>query len=132
MPKRREIVEAALAPRGLDYAPGSILGRAAGRSRKQPDNEFEALQAAPPGCEPEASREEVEALREAIIDAYDSLSEKERFVCDAELFERLSLSQVGERIARSKTQSRRIRVKAMEHLRELLKDHPLVKERLRG
>lgn len=73
----------------------------------------------------------MEALREAIIDAYDQLTEKEKFVCDSELFERLSLSQVASRIGRSKTQSRRIRMQAMAKLAVILKDHPLVVARLR-
>jgi len=122
MPRRREL-----------FIEPALLEATSGPSKDRPLDEYEALQAAPPGVEPEASREEMEALREAIVHAYDTvLTEKERFVCDSELFERLSLSQVATRIGRSKTQSRRIRMQAMAKLAEALKDHPMVMERLRG
>jgi RNA polymerase sigma factor (sigma-70 family) len=120
MPRRREL-----------FVDPTLLEAASGPSRDKAHNEWAALSQAPPGVEPEASHQEMEALREAIIDAYDTLTEKERFVCDSELFERLSLSQVATRIGRSKTQSRRIRMQAMAKLAEALKDHPLVVARLR-
>jgi RNA polymerase sigma factor (sigma-70 family) len=120
MPRRREL-----------FVDPTLLEAASGPSRARVSTEWEALSQAPPGVEPEAAHQEMEALREAIIDAYDQLTEKERFVCDSELFERLSLSQVASRIGRSKTQSRRIRMQAMAKLAVILKDHPLVVARLR-
>jgi len=76
------------------------------------------------------SVEELLPLREAIVGAFDVLSEYEAYVVDASHFRGLSVRAIGRELGRSKSSVFRARQRAFRKLANALVDNPLVRERL--
>jgi RNA polymerase sigma factor (sigma-70 family) len=97
----------------------------------RPTSALAALLEAAPHAEVDLSREELLPLRDVIQDALDdALTERERFIFDAIVIERLSLRGLGAITSLSKSQVDRIYKGALAKLRDALQDHPTVKEYL--
>lgn len=97
---------------------------------ERPDTILQALMETPPGTTPEESLEELQPLREIIVDAIDRLTEQQRFIIDAVNSERISLADLGHRLGVSKTHAKRLRDEAYSALRADLIYHPMIQERL--
>jgi len=74
--------------------------------------------------------EQYEPLRERLLDAIDSLSERDRIIFDGCFIERLTIRECGERLCIPKSTVWNRRNSITKHLRNLLQDDPLVKEYL--
>jgi hypothetical protein len=97
---------------------------------ERPDTPIQALMEAAPGDTPIESLEELQPLRELIVDAIDSLTEQQRFIVDAVNSERISLAELGTRLGVSKTHAKRLRDEAYSALRAALIYKPAIQERL--
>lgn len=94
-----------------------------------PDTPLQALMEAAPGCEPERSMEEIQLIREAVVDCWTTLSTKDAFILNAYDSERLSYSKLGKRLGCSKSQAEREHKAAYARLAPLLRSQPVIQER---
>lgn len=105
-----------------------------GESTKVPDrpiNELDALMRCAPGDTPEQTLGQVQAFREAVVDAIEALTPEQRFVIEAIHSERLSIRQLAARLGvKSEGHCHRIVKAAQAALRTQLSLQPLVRERL--
>ena len=79
-----------------------------------------------PGEEPEQSMLELFALKEAIADAFDVLTEEEVWVFNAVVSEGLSYRTIGRQLNASKSSVFRTKKRAVRKLQHALKNHPVV------
>lgn len=63
--------------------------------RRAPDSELQALMESVPGETVEDSRDERYELLHAVLDALDSLSEREQYIFAAHTYERLSIRKIA-------------------------------------
>lgn len=96
----------------------------------RPINEYDALLRAAPGDEPEESEAEVQAVREAVADCLDLISDQHRFILEAIHSERLSMRELGHRLGVGKSQAQRLVQQAQYALQEILQLHPIIRERI--
>jgi predicted DNA-binding protein (UPF0251 family) len=96
-----------------------------------PINEFDALLRTAPGDSPDVTVAELQELREVIAEAIEGLSDEHRFVIDAINSERLSYSELAQRMGISKTTAHTRMQSAMAALRTPLLSHPLIRGRIR-
>jgi DNA-directed RNA polymerase specialized sigma subunit len=113
-----------------------------------PETPMQALMEAAVGAEPETSSIEMLALREAIVDAIDALSERDQWIFNALFIEpgervtspqgfspsdtgHKSLRQVAAELGLSKTQIARERDRILEELQAALIDNPAVQAHLK-
>jgi hypothetical protein len=89
---------------------------------------MEALMWCAPGQEPETSLMEYVELREALMDAFELLSEKDQWLLNELISARTSLRDMGI----PKTSVARHRDAALGKWRDLVKEHPLVIDHLFG
>ena len=102
------------------------------RDKGQPETEIQSLQQAGPHQSPRISSEERFDLREAVVEAIDSLEPLELWLINALLFERLSLRDVEYVLGIPKTTVARKRDKILAKLRLMLEDNPYVREHIYG
>jgi DNA-directed RNA polymerase sigma subunit (sigma70/sigma32) len=95
----------------------------------RPATALEALMSAMPGDEPAESVEEFLPVRDAINECVELLDEQDRFVIEAVFFECVSLDVLGERLGVSKTHAWRLRNAALDKLKIILLQNPVVLER---
>jgi DNA-directed RNA polymerase specialized sigma24 family protein len=112
-----------------EYPSANVGGDA---SRHTPWDPIQALMESAPGDEPAVSKLELLALREAIADAIDSLGEREKWIVNALMVERLSLRCVARQLGMSKTFVAWLRDKAIGELRLSLSKSPAVQAHLHG
>jgi RNA polymerase sigma factor (sigma-70 family) len=98
----------------------------------RPRDELEACMVARPFEEPQTSVAELLPLRDILQDAIDGLPEREAYVLNACIIERLSLREVGEQLSMGKSNVAKIRERALALLREALADTPLIAGYLEG
>lgn len=78
------------------------------------------------------SVEELLPLREAIVDAFDILSDYEAYVIDATHYRGLSVRAIGKELGRSKSSVFRARQRGFTKLANALKNDPAVRGYLNG
>lgn len=96
----------------------------------RPINEYDALLRTAPGETPEATIGEVQALREAIVDATERLTEREQYILTAVHSERLSYSELGQRLGMTKSAAQNAIMRAEDALAEQLLQEPEVQRKL--
>lgn len=99
---------------------------------RRPDTEMQALMEARPFDDPPTSKAELTDIGDLLAEAVDSLDERDRYLFNALVVERVSLRQLGKRLALSKTHIARERERITSVLREKLQGHPLIEEYLGG
>lgn len=99
------------------------------KSQAQPETFFQALMESTDGNIKE-SIEELQPLREAVVDCIEMLSEEDQFIINAVNSERLSFKELGSRLGVSKTHAWRLQQMAYNRLGVLLRMNKLVQERL--
>lgn len=85
---------------------------------------------AAPFMDPEESSQELQPFREAVADCLDLLEEHDRYVIDALNSERVTLQVLGDRLGVSRMHASRLRDSAMGRLRDIMLEHPVIRERL--
>ena len=110
----------------VTFTEGLVSGL--GRSSR-PDTAIEALMSAMPGDEPEESVEEFLPVRDAINECVEMLDEQDRYVVEAIFFECVSLDVLAKRLGVSKTHAWRLRNVALDKLKAILLQSPVVLER---
>lgn len=98
----------------------------------QPSTAIESIQQTAAYKEPRISKEERYLLREAVVEAVDSLEGEDLWIVNALLFERLSLREVERILSIPKTTLARRRDKILVELREKLLENTLVREYIYG
>jgi DNA-directed RNA polymerase specialized sigma subunit len=94
---------------------------------------LEALMQCAPGDEPSAAQGDLYPLREIIQDALeDILTERERFIFDAIVVERVSYRALAERLSLSKSQVHRIQEANRNRLAAHLINNPKIRQHLEG
>ena len=78
----------------------------------------------------EESVEELQPLREAVVDCIEQLSTQDQFIVDAINSEFLSFSQLAARLGVSKPHAWRLKNAAYTRLEMLLKIHPVIRKRI--
>lgn len=94
-----------------------------------PENPLQALMETPPGDSPERSKEEIQAVREAVAECMVSLDPKDVFIINSKDVELLSYRQLGDRLGCSKSQAEREHKAAYKRLATILQSHPIIQER---
>lgn len=95
-------------------------------SRGRPDTPLEALMSCAPGDVEEQSQMELLALKEAIGQAFEVLTDEETWVFDAVVIEGLSYRAVARQLNTSKSSIFRTKQRATRKLRMALENHPAV------
>ena len=93
---------------------------------------LEALMQCAPGDEPVAAQDDLYPLREVIEDAIEMLSEREQYIFNAVVVERLSYRALAARLSLSKSQVHRIQLSNVNRLRTILAENVLVRQHLEG
>lgn len=92
----------------------------------RPDTIVQALMQCAPGDVPETSKEELAALRPILVDAIDALPDRDRYIFDRLIIERVSLRALSKQLGLSKTHLQRERVRITRVLQQELLQHPLI------
>lgn len=99
---------------------------------RRPETPMQALMEAKPFDEPPTSKVELTDIGDVLAAAVDSLDERDRYLFNALVVERVSLRQLGKRLNLSKTHVARERERITALLRERLAGNPLIEEYLGG
>lgn len=96
----------------------------------RPATAMQALMEATPGHEPDTSKEELLDIGDVIADAISDLPERDRYIFNALVVERVSLRRLAVRLSMSKTHMARERDRICAVLREELSEYPIITEYL--
>lgn len=96
----------------------------------KPESIFQALMETPPCLEPEEHSEEIDFVREAIIDAIDSLSDQDKFIVEAVNYERLTYCELGERMGISNAHAWRLKQAAFSRLESKLLENEVIRQKV--
>lgn len=96
-------------------------------SHQHPATWLQALMETPPGGTQATSREELYPVREALADALDLLTERERYIFDAHEIERISYRAIADRLSMGKSQVCDICNDARAKLAAALQDNPVIR-----
>lgn len=110
-------------------ARGAHMGGWFDNNARTPATPMQALMETAPGDEIARSAEEIQQIREAVVDCWQALDQKDSFILGAYDIERLSYSQLAERLGCSKSQAEREHKAAYARLAPFLKAHPIINER---
>lgn len=92
-----------------------------------------ALMECAPGHEPATSQDDLYPLREILQDAIELvLDEREQWVFNAHVVERLSVREIGRQLSLGKSQVHRIYVRCCQKLEDYLYDDPDIHNHLKG
>ncbi len=100
------------------------------RTQTPPMNEYQALMDAAPGEDPEEVLGDRLERAEAVSEVIDRLDPQSKWIIEAVAFERLSFSELGVRLGRSKTQAYRLYKRALEELEHLIRQEDQIMERI--
>lgn len=100
------------------------------RGHRRPETPIEALMMAGIGEDTVESVQELQPLREAVADCIEQLSEQDRFIIDAINSEMISFEELGQRLGVSKPHAWRLTNAAMDRLKLLLLENPIVRKRI--
>jgi RNA polymerase sigma factor (sigma-70 family) len=93
--------------------------------KKRAETPYGALMSCAPGDEPEQSQVELFALKEAIADAFEVLTEEEAWVFNG-VNEGLSYRTIARQLNASKSSVFRTKKRAVRKLQQALQNHPAV------
>jgi RNA polymerase sigma factor (sigma-70 family) len=93
--------------------------------KKRAETPYGALMSCAPGDEPEQSQMELFALKEAIADAFEVLTEEEAWVFNG-VNEGLSYRTIARQLNASKSSVFRTKKRAVRKLQQTLQNHPAV------
>ena len=94
--------------------------------KKRAETPYGALMSCAPGNEPEQSQVELFALKEAIADAFEVLTEEETWVWNGVVSEGLSYRTLARQLNASKSSIFRTKKRAGRKLQHALQNHPAV------
>jgi len=100
------------------------------RGHRRPDTPIEALMMAGIGEDAVESVQELQPLREAVASCIEQLSDEDRFIIDAINSEMISFEELGQRLGVSKPHAWRLTNAAMNRLKLILLENPIVRERI--
>ena len=100
------------------------------RRDRKPMNQMQALMETVLYEEPAMSLDEVDVIKEAIIDAIDSLSDQDRFIINAVNYERLTYVELGERLGMSNAHAWRLTKAAQDKLKTILLENEAIREKV--
>ena len=100
------------------------------RGTRRPETPIEALMQAGIGEDAVESVQELQPLREAVAQCIEQLSDQDRFIIDAINSEMISFEELGQRLGVSKPHAWRLTNAAMDRLKLLLIENPIVRERI--
>lgn len=109
---------------------GWLFDKGASNNPKQPATVLEVLQESAPHATLPMSAEERYQLRELILDTLETLTEKEVWIINALLFEKMSLRRAGFILGIPKTTLARKRDAILRDLQNKLLEHDYIKEYL--
>lgn len=99
-------------------------------NKRRPETPIQALMECAPGDEPELSKLELVAVGEALAEAIDALADRDRFIFDCLVIERMSLRALGRLMSLSKTHVHRERNRILAELRSALAGDPAIQDYL--
>lgn len=97
------------------------------RKSVKPENFIQALMETPPDAEIEESSDVINELREAVIDAIESLSEQDRFIVEAINYEQITYVELGRRMGISNAHAWRLKNAAYEKLQQMLLENEVIR-----
>jgi hypothetical protein len=100
------------------------------RSRATPETDYEALMQAAPHEPIERSVESLLPLRERLTQAFEQLGERDRWIVNSILVERKSIRTTAADLSLAKSHVDRLYKAALNKLRIILEDDPLIMEYL--
>jgi len=108
------------------------LGAVQQASSPRPATAWEALMQCAPGEEPDTAQDDLYPLREIIQDCIEFLTEREQYIFNAIVVERLSYRALSQRMNLSKSQVHRIQLANIQQLRSMLLAHESIRQYLGG
>jgi DNA-directed RNA polymerase specialized sigma24 family protein len=96
------------------------------KSLTRPDTPYQALMEAAPFQPTDISVVEMLEAKEALADAFDTLTAEEQWVLNSLVIEKMSIRELGNQIGAPKTTMARIRDKALGKMRDSLSDNPAI------
>jgi DNA-directed RNA polymerase specialized sigma24 family protein len=96
------------------------------KSPTRPDTPYQALMEAAPFQPTDISVVEMLEAKEALADAFDTLTAEEQWVLNSLVIEKMSIRELGNQIGAPKTTMARIRDKALGKMRDSLSDNPAI------
>ena len=87
---------------------------------QQPENDWQALMEAPPGCEPAAPKTAITELVEIVRDCVEILLPQDQYIVHAMAYEQITYEQLGTRLGVSAPHAWRLKQIAYRHLAEVL------------
>jgi len=88
--------------------------------QEQPENEYQALMEAPPGCEPSTTKSELAELVDIVRECMEFLLPQDLYIVQAVAYERITYEELGERLGISAPHAWRLKQIAYQHLGEVL------------
>ena len=96
----------------------------------QPETAWQALMQTMPNQDAELSKDVPNPIRDAIVDCVEMLSEQDRYIINAIIWEQVTLSVLGSRLGCSTPHASRLRDAAYENLKQLLFMHDTLRKYL--
>jgi DNA-directed RNA polymerase specialized sigma subunit len=96
------------------------------KSSTRPDTPYQSLMEAAPFQPTDISVVEMLEAKEALADAFDTLTAEEQWVLNSLVIEKMSIRELGNQIGAPKTTMARIRDKALGKMRDSLSDNPAI------
>ena len=96
----------------------------------KPDSFMQALMESYPLEEPEISSEDIDVIKESILEAIDTLSEQDRFIVNAINYEGLTYVELGERMGISNAHAWRLKQAAYKRLQALLEQNTHIQQKV--
>lgn len=96
----------------------------------KPENFIQALMETPPHDEVPESSDVMNELREAVIDAIESLNDQDRFIVEAINYEQITYVELGRRMGISNAHAWRLKNAAYEKLQQVLLENEVIRLRV--
>lgn len=87
---------------------------------QQPENDWQALMEAPPGCEPATPKTAIKELVDIVRDCVEILLPQDQYIVQAMAYEQITYEQLGARLGVSAPHAWRLKQIAYRHLAEVL------------
>ena len=87
---------------------------------EQPENEWQALMEAPPGCEPATPKTAVMELVDIVRDCLELMLPQDQYIIHSMAYERITYEELGKRLGVSAPHAWRLKQIAYQHLGEVL------------
>jgi hypothetical protein len=87
---------------------------------EQPENSWQAIMEAPPGCEPETSKTEIAELLDIVRDCVELMLPQDQYIVQGIAYERITFEELGCRLGTSAPHAWRLKQIAYRRLGEIL------------